>query len=233
MSTDSAAFAWAVAALLTTTAAAQEAVEINGTVVDADTEEAPREGVRVWYEEFGAVYEPVFADTENTGGFTFDLVGGMGKFGLLSVREPGYNSAVLGWPVPADTDIVFRLSKPIRIYGKLVNASGVPVSGAMLKWSMPHDDRLTSGTGIAEQDGTFGMLVPGKSDALRLAAWADLYASTKIAAFSYDSDEAPPPTVLKTLENMRGDAKADDQYLQDWIDEILSSQEPATELAPR
>ena len=142
----------------------------------------------------------------------------------------GYNSALLAWPVPADTDVVLRLSKPVAIYGTVVNTSGLPVSGAMVKWSMKHDGRLASGVGTADENGSFRVLVPNKTDVPRIAAWADYYAPTKVS-FSYDGNDKPV-TILHTLESMRDRESSlllhsdDDRYLQDWIDEILSGHEP-------
>ena len=216
------------------TAEAQKPTVIEGRVVDATVDEAPlRHPVAVWYEESGIDHEPVSTSTGTDGKFRLDLPDNLGKFGLLYVREIGYNSAVLSWPRPADRDTVLRLTKPILIHGKLANASGVAVSGATLKWRMPFDFRLTSGTATAAADGSFAVLVPSKSDDLRLVAWADLYAPTE-ADFSYDGERLPI-TTLTTLEDIRGgaaDRTGDPQYLQDWIDEILS-QEPVAEPAPR
>ena len=237
---------WA-AALLTTTAAQEP---IKGHVVDATRGEAPpSDPVEVHYREHGITDGSVSTHTGGDGEFTLDLPGGWGKSGLLYVREPEYNSAVLRWP-PVDRKVVLRLTKPIPIYGRLVNTSGLAVSGARLKWRMAYDGRLTSGTAAADQDGSFYVLIPGKpveSEALRLAAWADLHAPTKVE-FSY-TDHEKPDTVLRTLEDVRGDRVGiqiprdlEDDYIQDWIDEILSqhdrideilSQEPATEPSPR
>ena len=231
------ALVWA--AVLFTTMSAQEPIVIEGRVVDA-TEKAetpPRDSVVVWYEEYGIDHEPVFTRTGEKGKFKLNLPGNLGKLGLLSVREPEYNSAVRRWPAAIDRDLVLRLTKPIPIYGRVVNASGLAVSGTMLKWRMAHDGRLTSGVVAAAPDGSFDLLVPSKSDALRLVAWAHLYAPTE-ADFSYNaSEKLATTTTLRTLEDMRpGGAAAQirdegDQYLQDWIDEILS-QEPVAEPAP-
>ena len=203
------ATALVVATALLATAEAQETAEaqkptvIEGQVVDATADEAPPiPPVAVWYEESGIDHEPVSTFTGAGGEFRLDLPDNLGRFGLLYVREIGYNSAVLSWPRPADRDTVLRLTKPILIHGKLANASGVAVSGATLKWRMPFDDRLTSGTATAASDGSFAVLVPGKSDDLRLVAWADLYAPTE-ADFSYNGEKLPV-TTLTTLEDMRG-----------------------------
>lgn len=229
------ALVW-VAALFST-ASAQEANVIEGLVIDTTEEAPPSVPVVVWYEEYGVDHEPVSARTDAGGEFRLALPDNLGEFGLLSVREPGYNSAVLRWPAAIDRDIVLRLTKPTPIYGKLVNASGLPVSDAMLKWRMAHDGRLTSGTVAVAPDGSFYALVPGKSDALRLVGWARLYAPTQ-ANFSYNANEEPATTILRTLEDVRAGGAAapiqneGDEYLQDWIDEILS-QEPVAEPAPR
>ena len=227
-----------VAAVSTVLAAsavvAQERIVIDGFVVDAVTEKAPMPPVTVWYEEYGDEFASVSTSTKDNGWFKLDLPDGMGKLGLLSVREPGYNSAVLAWPVSPDTRIRLRLSKPVPIYGTITNSSGMAVSGAMLKWSMVHDGRGTSGMGFAERDGSFRVLVPAASDALRIAAWADLYAPTEVV-FSYDR-ETIEPTVLQTLEDVRElppNQRADEKYLNDWINDILSSGDPAIALPTR
>lgn len=215
---------------MTSAAAAQEQTVIRGQVVDDAAKAPPKDPVVVWYEEFGGDYEPVHTRTVDGGLFTITLPIGMGARGLLAVREPGYNTAVLTWPAEVDRDAVLRLFKPVPIYGKVIDASGAPVSGTALKWSMRYDNRLTSGMGHAAQDGTFEMLVPARSEDLRLAAWAELYAPTA-TDFSYDH-EAAPETVLETLESMQRDARTFDgepQYIQDWVNEILASQESTAE----
>ena len=228
------AIVWA--ATLLTSAAAQGPNVIEGRVVDAteEKEAPPSPPVEIWYEEFGLDHEPVSAHTDIGGKFKLNLPGNLGKLGLLSVREPGYNSAMLRWPTAVDRDIVLRLTKPISIYGRLVNSSGKAVSGAKLKWMMPYDGRLTSGMVAAAPDGSFNLLVPSRSDALRVVAWGDLYAPTK-AHFSYNVGEKLATTTLRTLDmriGVPGAGGGEDQYLQDWIDEILN-QEPAAEPAPR
>ena len=200
----------------------QETV-IEGQVIEAATNE-PRASVEVQYREYEGDHEPVSATTSHDGRFRFELANGMGQFGLLYVHQPGYNSALWTWPGPVDSNVVLRLTKPVAIYGAIVNSSGLPVSGARLKWSMRHEGRLASGVGTASQDGTFLLHVPNRN-ALRIAAWADLYAPTEVA-FSYDAN-AVEPTVLRTLESVRAlapDQRADEKYLRDWINEILSDQ---------
>ena len=212
----------------------QEAIVIEGRVIEAETEAPPSQSVVVRYQEHGEDgHEPVLVDTGHAGEFRFEFrEAGMGKFGLLSVREPGYNSALLVWRMPTDTDVVLRLSKPVAIYGTIVNASGLPVSGAMVKWSMKHDGRLASGAGTADENGSFRVIVPNKTNVPRIAAWAGHYAPTKVS-FSYD-DSDKPVTILHTLESVRDRESSpvrhgdDDRYLQDWINEILSSQEPSS-----
>lgn len=209
---------------------------IEGRVVDAETQEPPREPVTVTYQEHGDVdYEPVLADTDpTTGHFQLVLEPGTGEFGLISVRQPGYNSALLVWPVPVDTDVVMYLSRPVWLRGAIVNESGMPVSGAMVKWSMEHDGRLVSGVQAADSEGFFHVDVPRRADDLRIAAWAEHYVPAR-ASYVFDVDHGePPPTVLRSLESQlelrraiyaRGETVArgetGDRYLEDWVDEIL------------
>ena len=115
-------------------------------------------------ERRAADHEPVSTSTGADGKFRLDLPENLGKFGLLYVREIGYNSAVLSRPRPADRDTVLRLTKPIWIRRRLANASGVAVSGATLTWRMPFDDRLTVGHGSCGLEWLVAVLVPGRSD---------------------------------------------------------------------
>ena len=212
-------------------------VVIQGHVVDAEMQQPPREPVTVTYREHGgADHEPVFAETDSTGRFRFAFEEtGMGQFGLLSVRELGYNSALQVWPVPVDTDVVLYLSKPVGLHGTIVNESGMPASGARVKWSMTHDGRLASGVGAVNEEGFFHVYVPSRTDNLRIAAWADYYAPAR-AHYTFDVDGgAPQPTVLRTLESrawMKSvEGGVNDRYLQDWVDEILLAQD--TQEPPR
>lgn len=228
---------WATALLATTSA--QEPTVIEGRVVDMTDghEAAPHEPVVVWYAEAGIDHEPISTRTDLDGRFYLDI-GELGDLGLLYVRETGYNSAVLSWPTPVDRDIVLRLTRPVTVYGRVVNASGMPVSGATLKWGMPFDGRLTSGTAAAAPDGSFAVPVPGMSGELRLVAWADLYAPTE-AKYTYkykrDIGEETPVTTMISLEDLRDDTigrTGDPQYLREWVDEILA-QEHVTGPVPR
>ena len=76
------------------------------------------------------------------------------------------------------------------------------------------------------EDGSFYTLIPEKSDALRIAAWADDYAPT-LATFSYRPEELTD-TVLQTLEKARDSGSYLDapDWLRDWVDELLLERDP-------
>ena len=138
--------------------------------------------------------------------FKFKLEAGMGKFGLLSVRKQGYNSAFRVWQGLVDMDVEFRLSKPVALYGRIYGRSvdlrrppvndvmvvdnAMVVDNVMVKWSVEHDGRLASGVGAVNEDGVFHLFVPS-TDGLRIAAWADDYLPTKV---NY-SDNADDPGI--------------------------------------
>ena len=201
---------------------------IRGHVTESETGKPPRTPVRVRYDEHDGDVEhrPLFADTGTYGEFAIQLRPGMGEFGLLSVREEGYNNALLVWPTPVDRDVVLLLTKPVEIHGRVIDEAGAPVDGSTVKWSMRYQGRLASGVTAVAEDGSFYTLIPEKSDALRIAAWADDYAPT-LATFSYSPDELTD-TVLQTLEKARDSGSYLDapDWLRDWVDELLLERDP-------
>ena len=227
------ALIWApVASLMVAGAAlAGQEVAVEGRVVIDETESRPAQSITVQYQELGdGDHAPVSRRTDNDGKFRFEFPrdSDIGKYGLISVRARGYTPALLAWPVPIDTRVVLRLSRPVEIHGTIVNTSRLPVRGTRLKWSTEHDGRWATGMATAHQDGYFHLHVPNTND-LRIAAWADYYAPTAVAYSPADQD--PPPTILRTLESLVDrDRSDDDRYLQDWIGEILAardSEEPS------
>jgi hypothetical protein len=196
---------------------------IMGHVIESETGGAPRTSVWVRYDEHDGNVEhrPLYAHTGTYGEFAIQLRPEMGKFGLLSVREEGYNNALLVWPTPVDRGVVLYLTKPVEIHGRVIDEGGAPVDGSIVKWSMPYQGRLASGVTTVAEDGSFYTLIPEKSDALRIAAWADDYAPT-LTTFSHSPDEMTD-TVLQTLEKARNSGSHLDapDWLRDWVDELL------------